>query len=91
MCLPPNMADLGPNVWSPQGVKILGTPVGSEQFIEEAVQRRLEEETDSVGRDTVSARHAVRLANPFAVCRAKVSALVANGSKQLFSHVRCGA
>ena len=36
---PPNMADLGPDVWSPQGVKILGTPVGSEQFIEEAVQR----------------------------------------------------
>ena len=25
-------------------MKILGTPVGSEQFIEEAVQRRLEEE-----------------------------------------------
>ena len=44
MCLPPNMAELGPDVWSPQGVKILGTPVGSAVFIEEATQRRLEEE-----------------------------------------------
>ena len=41
---PPNMAELGPDVWSPQGVKILGTPVGSAEFIEEATQRRLEEE-----------------------------------------------
>ena len=38
------MAELGPDVWSPQGEKILGTPVGSAEFIEEATQRRLEEE-----------------------------------------------
>ena len=41
---PPNMVDLGPEVWSPQGVKVLGTPIGSFEFIKEVSDRRLEEE-----------------------------------------------
>ena len=30
---PPDMEDLGPEVWSQEGVKILGTPLGSDVFI----------------------------------------------------------
>ena len=29
------MAELGPEVWNPEGVKVLGTPVGSRRFVEE--------------------------------------------------------
>ena len=43
MC-PEGMAELGPEVWNPEGVKVLGTPVGSRRFVEEVVQKRLEEE-----------------------------------------------
>ena len=41
---PPNMPELGREVWSPQGVKVLGTPVGTPEFVEDVTQRRLEEE-----------------------------------------------
>ena len=44
VCSPLNMTELGPDVWSPWGVKIFGTPVGSAEFTEEATQRRLEKE-----------------------------------------------
>ena len=33
-----------PEVWSPEGVKILGTPVGDAEFIQAAVNARWEEE-----------------------------------------------
>ena len=39
------MPELGREVWSPQGVKVLGTPVGTPEFIEDVTQRRLEEES----------------------------------------------
>ena len=38
---PEGMAELGPEVWNPEGVKVLGTPVG---FVEEVVTKSLEEE-----------------------------------------------
>ena len=38
------MQVLGPEVWSPEGVKILGTPGGHAEFIQAAVDARLEEE-----------------------------------------------
>ena len=41
---PPDMQELGPEVWSPQGVKILGTPVGHAEFVQAAMNARLEEE-----------------------------------------------
>ena len=31
---PPHMEDFGPEVWNEEGVKILGTPIGSDRFIE---------------------------------------------------------
>ena len=37
------MAELGPEVWNPEGVKVLGTLVGSTRFVEEVVNKRLEE------------------------------------------------
>ena len=49
---PPNMGDLGPEVWNAEGIKILGTPVGSTPF---------------VGGHSMGAGRSMRLANPLAV------------------------
>ena len=38
---PVNLEDLGPDVWNPRGIKILGTPVGSQEFIQEVCDERL--------------------------------------------------
>ena len=40
------MPEMGPEVWSPAGLKILGTPVGSAEFVESAIRDRLEKERD---------------------------------------------
>ena len=42
---PPNMDDLGPDVWNPDGIKILGTPVGNDGFVSAASTARVEEES----------------------------------------------
>ena len=47
---PPGIADLGPDVWRGDrepyecGVKVLGAPVGSLQFVESNCQERMEQE-----------------------------------------------
>ena len=41
---PEDMEDLGPDVWNPQGVKILGSPVGCEEFVSSFIERRLADE-----------------------------------------------
>ena len=41
---PEGVAELGPEVWNPEGVKILGTPVFSQRFVQEVVEKRLAEE-----------------------------------------------
>ena len=41
---PEEIAELGPEVWSPEGVKILGTPVGSGEFVARVVAERLVED-----------------------------------------------
>ena len=41
---PEEIAELGPEVWSPEGVKILGTPVGSGEFVARVVAERLAKE-----------------------------------------------
>ena len=38
------MLDFGAEVWNPEGIKILGTPVGSRQFVHEKVMERVDEE-----------------------------------------------
>ena len=40
----PDMEDLGPEVWNREGVKILGTPLGSDAHTANATTARLEEE-----------------------------------------------
>ena len=42
--VPPHVAELGPRVWSPEGVKVLGTPMGSPAFVKSLLGERLEEE-----------------------------------------------
>ena len=41
---PPDVADLGEEVWNAAGIKILGTPIGSPEFVHSTVQQRLEDE-----------------------------------------------
>ena len=41
---PFGMAALGDDVWSPHGVKILGTPVGSNEFVEAKIEARFADE-----------------------------------------------
>ena len=38
------MADLGEEVWSPAGVKVLGTPIGTAAFVQQHVEERLTDE-----------------------------------------------
>ena len=38
------MPEVWREVWSPHGVKVLGTPVGTPEFVEDVTQRRLDEE-----------------------------------------------
>ena len=37
-------AQLGPDVWIPCGVKILGTPIGTDDFVQTKIESRLEDE-----------------------------------------------
>ena len=41
---PEEMEALGPEVWSPEGVKILGTPVGSIDYVQRMMEQRIQEE-----------------------------------------------
>ena len=43
---PVNLEDLGPDVWNPRGIKILGTPVGYQEFIQEVCEERLQQERE---------------------------------------------
>ena len=90
VCLPTTCQNLGPDVWSPHCVKILGPRLDQRNSLKRPLRGGWRKNR-FCGRDTVSARHTVRLANPSTVCRAKVSPMVENGPTQLFSHVRCGA
>ena len=39
---PPALEDLGQDVWSPRGIKILGTPIGDADFVREHITKRLQ-------------------------------------------------
>ena len=42
--MPDNVEELGPDVWLPRGITVLGTPIGSVEYTTEKVERRLAEE-----------------------------------------------
>ena len=42
---PPNVEDLGEQVWSCEGIKVLGTPVGTDEFVPDVVIQRAQEES----------------------------------------------
>ena len=42
---PPNMDDLGPDVWTLEGIKILGTPMGNDAYVRAASTVRVEDES----------------------------------------------
>ena len=41
---PPRMEELGPDVWSGSGIKILGTPVGDDEFVRRLSEERISKE-----------------------------------------------
>ena len=41
---PDNIADLGPEVWQPEGNTMLGTPIGSEPYVSEKMDQRIAKE-----------------------------------------------
>ena len=41
---PPGVEELGDEVWSPSGIKILGTSIGSPEFVRTIIAKRLEDE-----------------------------------------------
>ena len=51
---PPRLEDLDPDVWSPSGVKVLGTPLGTKEFAARLLDERVEEEQTS-GRGAATA------------------------------------
>ena len=71
---PPDMEDLGPDVWSQEGVKILGTPLGSDVFIVTSTTARLAGRGETVGGSVVGAGRTMRLANR-PVCRTSLPPL----------------
>ena len=85
---PPNVEDLGEQVWNPAGIKVLGTPVGSDQFVSDVVAERVQEET-RLWEAVVGARFAgclaLTLANSRSVCRPEVPPFVENTAPELQS------
>ena len=41
---PEGLGDLGDDVWIPNGIKMLGTPLGNADFVTQHVQRRIADE-----------------------------------------------
>ena len=41
---PEDVHELGPEVWRPQGLKILGTPIGTPEFVSQKMNERIEDE-----------------------------------------------
>ena len=41
---PANVEDLGPDVWERKGITVLGTPIGSEDYVREKMAQKVEEE-----------------------------------------------
>ena len=41
---PDNINDLGPEVWQPRGITVLGTPMGCVEYVSEKMTRRIETE-----------------------------------------------
>ena len=65
------MAELGPSVWSHEGIKILGTPVGNGEFIQRLCEERIAKEV-LVASNPLGARSSKRLENSFPVCQPEV-------------------
>ena len=66
-CLLPRTAELVPDVWSPRGVKILGTPVGTDASVQTKIESRLGDERSVVGGCVLGPWPPMRMAHSFAV------------------------
>ena len=42
--VPDNVEELGPEIWQPAGITVLGTPIGVEQYISSKMEERIEKE-----------------------------------------------
>ena len=41
---PEDVQELGPEAWQPQGLKVLGTPIGTPEFVSQKMNDRIEDE-----------------------------------------------
>ena len=69
---PPDLDELEEDVWDLKGTKILGTPIGSEDFVQRVINRRLEDEAKLWDALTWVPDLAVRMADFFALRGASV-------------------
>ena len=70
---PPGVEELGPEVWSKRGVKILGTPLGSDAFVQEMCEERLQSEQELWNAIPSVARPAFCVAGSAPVCWTSLS------------------
>ena len=62
------MQELGPEAWQPQGLKVLGTPIGTPEFVSQKMNDRIEDERRHWETIPVVPDFAVRVATPGAKC-----------------------
>ena len=79
---PAELEDLGEEVWSPRGVKILGTPIGSQRIRPISGSGEVARGAAIVGSRQLGARSAMCMADPVAVCRAPLPPLCAHPPTQ---------
>ena len=44
--VPENVETLGPDAWQPEGITVLGTPIGSPQYVERKMDERISKERE---------------------------------------------
>ena len=81
---PERMAELGPSVWSQEGIKILGTPVGSAEF----VQRLCEERIAKGGKQSLGCRIFKAVGKSSSKCQLEMPPLLEDVAAQRVSMVR---
>ena len=83
----PGVEDLGQDVWSPDGIKFLGTPIGSPEFVHSFIERRLEDEGRLLGGSDVGPRSPKRVADSSAVCWATLPPPASHTAPESFHRI----
>ena len=89
---PRRIEELGPEAWSWFDIKILGTPVGNDEFVQRWREERIRKEEHFWEGDRLGSRSPVRMAYTSSMCWSLVSQLREDITAQSVSdNERCGA